>query len=46
MVADQQLVAVVVRADPELSVMDLKRHCAARLPPAGLVNPEMSLSSM
>jgi len=30
--ADQQLVAVVVPADPGLSVMDLKRHCAARLP--------------
>jgi amino acid adenylation domain-containing protein len=30
--ADQQLVAVVVRADAELSVMDLRRHCAARLP--------------
>ncbi len=30
--ADQQLVAVVVPADTDLSVMDLKRHCAIRLP--------------
>ncbi len=30
--AEQQLVAVVVPDDPDLSVMDLKRHCAARLP--------------
>ncbi len=30
--AEQQLWAVVVPAGPDLSVMDLKRHCAARLP--------------
>ena len=29
---EQQLVAVVVPADPALSVLELKRHCAARLP--------------
>jgi len=29
---EQQLWSVVVPAGPELSVMDLKRHCAARLP--------------
>jgi amino acid adenylation domain-containing protein len=30
--ADQRLVAVAVPSDPELSVLEVKRHCAARLP--------------
>jgi amino acid adenylation domain-containing protein len=29
---DQQLVAVAVPSDPTVSVLDIKRHCAARLP--------------
>ena len=29
---DQQLVAVAVSSDPAVSVLDIKRHCAARLP--------------
>ena len=29
---DQQLVAVAVPEDPSVSVMDVKRHCAAHLP--------------
>jgi amino acid adenylation domain-containing protein len=29
---DQQLVAVAVASDPDLSVLDVKRHCATRLP--------------
>jgi clorobiocin biosynthesis protein CloN4 len=30
--ADQKLVAVVVPTDPNVSVLDVKRHCAERLP--------------
>jgi amino acid adenylation domain-containing protein len=29
---EQQLVAVAVPSDPAISVLDIKRHCAARLP--------------
>lgn len=29
---EQKLVAVLVACDPELSVLDVKQHCAARLP--------------
>jgi len=31
-VHDQELVAVAVPSDPAVSVLDVKRHCAARLP--------------
>jgi len=32
MAVEQQLIAVAVPSDPGVSVLDVKRHCATRLP--------------